>query len=423
MAWFRRTEKLKTDLREELREELRAVSFQDVWGSGADTSVFQAASVATAVTLTPVWAAVRLISDTIASLPLQAYRKGNDEIRHPIRTPNVLANPGLHGTPFEWVQRACASLLLRGNAYGLITAVDLNGWPQQVEWLHPDDVSIKDNRATRRPEWLWLGRPVDAYLGRDSAGQLLHIPWFVIPGEVLGLSPIRAFASTIETGIMSQRFGRDFFRNGAIPSGVLETDQRVDEEQSRTVKARWKLAVAGRDVAVVGAGLSYKPITVPPEESQFLQTIKATATQVAAIYGLWPEDVGGESGSSMTYANIEHESISRAHRLSPYMTKLETHFSGLLPRPQYARFNLDAFLRSDLKSRYEAHEIGIRAGFLAPSEVRAIEDRPPLTDDQKKELEPAASSAPAVAMPAPGEMPVPGAPATGNVVPLPRAAN
>jgi HK97 family phage portal protein len=397
--------------------EERSISFQDFWGSGADTAAVNAGTIGTALTLAPVWAATRLIADSIAALPLQAYRDIAG-VSQAITTPQLLVAPSIFGGPYEWVQRALTSLLLRGNAYGLITSRDMNGWPRQVEWLHPDDVTVGDNRAIRRPQWFWLGRPIDPWLGRDSTGELLHIPWYVVPGEVLGLSPIAAFATTIETGILSQRFGRNFFRADAVPSAVLETDQAVNQDQATIIKARFAKAASGREPVVLGAGTKYKPITVPPEESQFLQTIKATSTQIAAIYGLWPEDVGGESGNSMTYANIEFESISRSHRLAPYMTKLEQHVSSLMPRPQYARFNLDAYLRADTKTRYETHAIALDKKFKTVDEVRKLEDMPPLTVEQKAEI---AASQPA--LPAPVAAPPNPVAQPDNVISLPSAAN
>ncbi|HMF60273.1 MAG TPA: phage portal protein, partial [Vicinamibacterales bacterium] len=370
-------------------------------------------SIDTALTLAPVWAATRLISDTIAALPLQACREVNG-IKTPITTPPLLATPTIFGGPYEWVQRALTSLLLRGNAYGLITSTDMNGWPRQLEWLHPDEVTLKDNRAISRPEWMWNGRRVEPWLGRDSTGNLLHIPWFVIPGEILGLSPIRAFATTIETGILSQRFGRNFFGADAIPSAVLETDQPVNQEQATTIKTRFKQAASGRDPVVLGAGTKYRPITVPPEESQFLLTIKATATTVASIYGVRPERIGGETGNSMTYANVEQQSIADLHDMRPYLTKIEEHFTGLLPRPQFAKFNLDALLRSDTKSRYETHAIALDKKFKTVSEIREHEDLPPLTAAQRAEI--------SEAQPKPAAVPDPGS-ESGNVIKLPRAAD
>jgi HK97 family phage portal protein len=395
-----------------LEAEQRSISYQDLWGSGADRASVNGASIDTALTLAPVFAATRLIAHGIASLPLQGYRKVGEE-RRSIATPKLFANPSIFGGPYEWVQRALVSLLLRGNAYGLVTSVDKFGYPQQIEWLHPDDVTIKDDRTTQRPEWYYLGRPVDAWLGRDSVGELLHIPWYVLPGHVLGLSPIGAFSTTIESGIYAQRFGRDFFQDGAVPSAVLETEQTVDEVKAKIIKDRFQQAARGRATVVLGAGTKYKPITVPPEESQFLESIKANATIIAAIYGVRPERIGGESGNSMTYANVENQAIADLHDLKPYLTKLEAPFSTLLPQPQYVRFNLNALLRADTQTRYATHGVALDKGFKTVDEVRADEDLPPLTDEQKAQIAASKPKAPAPAL----------KPGPDNVVQLPRAGN
>jgi HK97 family phage portal protein len=211
-----------------------------------------------------------------------------------------------------------------------------------VEWLNPEEVTVQDDRAIARPVWLWLGEPLRPWTGRDSVGELVHIPWYVLPGRIQGLSPVKAFALTIEGGLYAQQFGKDFFKGDAIPSGVLETDQQIDQDQAKTIKDRFRQAAKGRDTVVLGAGAHYKPITVSPEDSQFLETIRADATTIAAIYGIYPAElIGGDTKDSMTYANVEQQGLNLASMtLRPHLTKLAQHFSLLLPRPQFARFNL-----------------------------------------------------------------------------------
>ena len=134
----------------------------------------------------------------------------------------------------------------------------------------------------------------------------------------------------------------------------------------------------------MGAGLRYERIQVNPEEAQFLDSQRFTVEQVARIYGVFPEMIGGAtSGSNVTYANREQRAADfLTFGLSPYLVALEDGLSMLVPRPQRVRFNLDSVLRSDLKTRYEAHAIGIESGFLTVDEVRQIEDRPPLPETE-----------------------------------------
>lgn len=389
----------------------RSLSFQDVWGSGADLDSVRATTMESALTLAPVFAATRLISDAIASLPIEAYRQSGDK-QTPMATPALFTNPSIFGTPYEWVQRALVSLLLRGNAYGLITSFDANGFPRTIEWLHPDEVTLADNRTVARPQWRWLGRAIEPWLGRDSTGELIHIPGYVLPGEILGLSVIRAHASTIEGGIYAQKFGRDWFRDGAVPSAVLESEGMVTETDATIIKARFMAAAQGRAPVVMGAGTTYKPITVPPEESQFLESKKASATEIAAIFGIYPAElIGGDTKDSMTYANVEQSNLNLVtNTYRPYAKKLEATFSTLLARPQVVCFNFKELLRTDHTTRYNGYKTALdpKTGWMLPEEVREIEGLRPLTPTEMETLRP--TPAPAVApapAPAPDQLPQP----------------
>lgn len=383
------------------KEEKRAITYQDFWGSGADLDVIRANSVDKALTLAPVFAATRLLSHGVASLPLETFRKIKGQTEQ-IDTPVLFTDPSIFGGPYEWVQRAVVSLLLPGNAAGFITQFDNQGFPRQVEWLNPDEMTVADDRAVARAQWYWLGRPVQPWLGRDSAGELIHIPWYVLPGRIKGLSPIQAFSQTIEGGLYAEQFARNFFKNDGVPSGVLETDQQIDQEQAKTIKDRFKQAAKGRDTVVLGAGATYRPISIPPEDAQFLETIRANATTIAAIYGIYPAElIGGDTKDSMTYSSVEQQSLNLAtHTLRPVLSKLEQHFSQMLPRGQFVRFNLNDLLRADIKTRFEAYQIGLQNGFLEVPEIRDSERLGPLK-----------------------EKPQPAVPASENVVPLPRAVN
>ncbi|MGW9022588.1 phage portal protein, partial [Leucobacter chromiiresistens] len=147
---------------------------------------------------------------------------------------------------------------------------------------------------------------VEELLAQNGELRLHLLP---VPGQILGLSPIAYFATTTEAGLLANQFGRDWFANGSTPSAVLETDMAVDQGAATVLKARFKEAAQGRDVVALGNGVKYRAISVPANESQFLETIKATANQVAAIYGVPPEKVGGETGGSLTYATVEQNSI------------------------------------------------------------------------------------------------------------------
>lgn len=372
LRWFRRA------------EEKRSISFQDVWGSGGPTP--QHVSQDKALRLGAVYSAVRLLADNVASMPLKEYNETAQGSPQELRLSSLFKKPASHGTIFDWKHRAVVSLALRGNLFGIITSVDAGGYATQVEWVHPEDVSIEDNLAIYNPVYYFRGRPIKAGTG---LGELLHIPGFTLPGQVMGISPIRAYAMTVETGLSAQEFGRDWFANGSTPSAVLETDQPLDAEKGAIAKDRFKQAASGRDVVALGAGLTYKPISVPAEESQFLETIKATASQIAHIYGIPPERIGGETGKSLTYSNVEQDSIDFVQfTLDPLLARLEEAFETLLPGRRYVRFNRDARIRTDVKTRYQVHRVSREIGLRNIDEIRALEDLPPLPNGEGQDYTP-----------------------------------
>jgi HK97 family phage portal protein len=160
------------------------------------------------------------------------------------------------------------------------------------------------------------------------------------------------------------------------------------------MRERFAESVRGRQPLVTGADWAYNAIAVNAEESQFLDTIKATATQIAAIYGVPAEMVGGDPGGSMTYANVEQSAINFAtFTLRPWVTRIEQALSALMPRSQYVRFNVDAMIRTDMKSRYEVYQIARNIGAKNIDEIRALEDETPLPDGKGQDYTPLARSA------------------------------
>lgn len=350
------------------------------WNAGGSLTP-ASASQERALRMGPVFSAVRLIADTVSTLPLKAYRKQGD-VRQPITTlPALFRDLDDRGELVTWLKRCVTSLMLRGNAYGYVTARDGMGYPTVIQWLDPSDVSCNDINPWA-PIWYWQGRVI-------PSEDLLHIPWFVIAGKAQGLSPIEAFAVTTSTGLQAQEYGSSWFAAGGVPPGTFRnTRKEVNQQIASAISDRLVAAVRSRRPIVFGADWEYTPITVPPEQAQFIETMAATATQIAAIYGLPPEYLGGNSGDSLTYSTVEQNQIRLNQALRPLLVLLEDALSAVLPSRQQVRFNADATARADLKTRYEAYEIAKRIGLLDDDEIRALEDLPPLTSAQKVAREP-----------------------------------
>jgi len=361
------------------REEQRAISYGDVWARGGDTTSLTASSIQQALTLAPVWASVRLIADQFAAAPLRAFRETADGAKQKLPSqPALFTNPSANVSVFAWKYQAITSCLLHGNTVGVILQVDRYGFPSQVEWLNPNRVEIHEDGD--RAEFYYEGH----HLNRAS---VVHIPGFSTPGQVAGVSPLKAWSKMIETGLRAQDFGRDWFKNGAVPGGILKnTAQTVAPDVAAAARERFKAATRGRDLFVTGSDWDYSTLSVPADEARFIETLKLTATQIANVYGVPPERVGGETGSSMTYGNREQDSLDLVtFALRPWFVRFEETFTTLLPRPQYARFNIDAMVRADLETRMRAHEIALNIGVETLDEARGIEDRPPLTDAERQQ--------------------------------------
>lgn len=359
-----------------------------------------------ALSLSSVFAANRLLAQSISTLPLKAYRRGG-EGRLPMDTlPQLFAQLVTDGQLVPWLHRCVTSLGLRGNAFGLVISRDGFGYPTAIEWLDPSVVCADDRPG--KTGWLWNGREV-------PRGDIVHIPLFAMPGQRVGLSPIASFAQTLGIGLQAQTYASDWFAAGGFPPGTFRNEEKaVSQEEAEIIKSRVVNAIRTHTPLVHGSDWKYDPISVPPEEAQFVETMKMTTNQIAAVYGIPPEMIGGESGSSMTYANVEQQQINFVmFTLRPWLVVLEHAFSSLLPDRQYVKFNSDALIRADLKTRWEVNQIRLNTGAANVDEIRVQEDEPPLPNGQGQSYN-AITGTTTPSNPAPADQP------GGNVVPMRR---
>jgi HK97 family phage portal protein len=262
-----------------------------------------------------------------------------------------------------------------GNAYGLVTGYGANTWPTSVDIIDPSSVQWRNIGG----EWVTAinNKPIN----RWPLGPLWHVPLFTMPGAPYGQSPVAAAKETISSGMSAERFGADFFTKGGNPNAIIYSESQLSKEQAEGIKEAFVSATSGsREPAVMGAGLKYERVQINPQEAQFLDSQRFTVEQIARIYGVPPEMIGGAtSGQAVTYANREQRAADwLTFGFMPYLVPLEAALTALLPRPQRVKFNVDAVLRSDLKTRYESYQIGIGAKFLTPNEARSLEDLLPV---------------------------------------------
>jgi HK97 family phage portal protein len=263
-------------------------------------------------------------------------------------------------------------MALRGNAYGLITQRDPLGFPTMVEWLNPDDVWVDEYNPVR-PVYYWQGREVP----RD---QIVHIPWVVMPGHAVGLSPVALFAQTIGAGLSVTEYGRSWFLNGGTPPAVLKNAQKtVSQDESEEISDRLSGRMRSRKPLVIGSDWDFTALSVSPEESQFIESMRLNASQIAAIYGVPPEKIGGDTGGSLTYSTVEMNALDLINStLRPWLVRLESAFTRLMPGREFVRFNLDAMLRTSVLDRYTAHGMSLAQGWRNRDDIRALENLAPL---------------------------------------------
>ncbi|MFJ5644052.1 phage portal protein [Streptomyces sp. NPDC093223] len=332
-----------------------------------------------ALRLGPVLAAGRLLAATISGMPLCVYRQMGDA-KQELAPPSLFVQPSAQGTLHDWVFRAVTSLAYRGNAIGVVTARDYLEYPTEIEWLDPACVLCEDRLAPMGEPGSFTN-PKFSYLGERLPNEdVVHIPWFQLPGRVWGLSPIGAYAVTVSTGLAAQQFSDDWFRSGGVPPGRFKNSmQTVDQKDANVIKRRLVQAIRSHEPIVYGKDWEYEPFTVSPNEAKFVETMRLTASTIASIYGIPPEMIGGETGGSMSYSSPEQRQIELVQfSLLPWLALLESHLSALLPRGQYVKFDPDVLIRADLLTRFEVHEKKRLIGWDNIDGLRALEDEPPL---------------------------------------------
>jgi len=320
-----------------------------------------------------VFACVRLLADTIASLPWKCYRQDSDGVPNVVDPlPPVLSNPWPALDEFEWKWMTVASLASRGNSYHLVVQRDKAFRPTALMPLSPDDVYVE--RRAGDVDWtdpLYWVRGVEV-----PSQDIVHIRRFVMPGEPMGMSPIRQAAVAIGMGLEAENYGYRYFRDSAQPSSVLETDQQLDDAAIRQQQQNWISSHGGRRrPAVLSGGFKWRPISISPEESQFLETRRYQKGEIAMMYGIPPHMIGDTEKSTSWGTGIEQQSIGFAiYTLRPWLSCVENAMGQLLPRGQFVRFDTSALLRGDLKARYDAYRVARETGWMSVNEIRLHEE-------------------------------------------------
>lgn len=340
------------------------------FGSGLTNWSGEPVTETTALQVSAVMACVGLIADSCASLPLRAMRKVGDR-NVPLDTPRLFTDPSSTVTGYELIHQTVSSLALHGNAY-LYVDRSANGDPLALTPIHPNNVDVTPAGDSAGRRYTVAGSFV-------PPENILHLRWWAPPQALKGISPIQEQKTTIGLALAMERHLAQFYADGGTPSSVLETDGEMTVEQARVLQETWfNQHNRKRRPAVLAGGLKWRPVTVSAADMELNSTREQQIAQVARIFRVPGYLIGAKMGDSQTYTNAEMAGQHfLTYTLMPWLNRIETAFSGLLPRPQFVKFDVDAFLRADTLSRLRAYQLAVMTGIKTPNECRANEGLEP----------------------------------------------
>lgn len=351
-------------------------------------------SVERSLTLDAVIACLRVLAESIGCLPLKTYtRAASGRGRIEALTDPVYSllhdEPNPEMTAVETWSQVVVGCNTWGNAYlGKNRVPDRTsptGWRVEALWpLAPETVRVFRERGVKTYEVTDPNGPTR----RFTDDEIIHVRGISLDGLV-GLSPIALARTAIGRGLASDDFAAAFYRNSAIPRGVLELDGEIDVADAERLREQWQELYGGaaaHRVAILEAGVHFKPITLPMEDAQFVETERLTVQKIARIFRVPASMIGGSTGDSLTYSTVEGDALHfERYSLRPWIVRIEQALArdrDLFPREgraTYPEFVTDAILRADTKTRYEAHAIALDpvTGWMRRDEVRSLENLPP----------------------------------------------
>ena len=339
-----------------------------------------------AMQMTAVYSCVRILSEAIAGLPLHLYRYTPDgskvkAVDHPLYL-LLHDEPNPEMSSFVFRETLMTHLLLWGNAYAQIIR---NGKGEVVALypLMPNRMSVdRDKHGQLYYTYTRASDETPTMNGMTvllPPSDVLHIPGLGFDGLV-GYSPIAMAKNAIGLAIATEEYGAKFFANGAAPSGVLEHPGTI-KDPSR-VREAWMSQFGGSansgKVAVLEEGMKYTPISISPEQAQFLETRKFQINEIARIFRIPPHMVGDLEKSS--FSNIEQQSLEFVkYTLDPWVIRWEQSIQRALLRPEekkryFAKFNVEGLLRGDYQSRMNGYAVARQNGWMSANDIRELEN-------------------------------------------------
>ena len=327
-----------------------------------------------ALSISAVWACVRILSDTVGTLPIHLYKRtetGREKVSSSLSL--LLSRPNEYSGRFALMQHLMIGCTLWGNGYARIYR-DKHYRPERIELLHPTDIEP----ILTHDDHLFYRDKTGLFLPPED---IIHLKGVSTNGYK-GLSPIQVHRSNLGLGISAQMYGERFFNQGGNMSGVFKYPATLKPEAYQRLKHDLIAQATGLHNAhtplLLEGGMTYERISIPPEDAQFIATRKFQKTEVATIYGVPPHMIADLERA--TNNNIEHQGMEFVqYCLMSYLVRLEEEFNRKLLRDDeaeefYFLFSLNGLLRGDAKTRSEFYKNMNLVGAMSANEIRALED-------------------------------------------------
>jgi HK97 family phage portal protein len=351
------------------------------WGGSGKQVGIEAA----ALSISTVLACVKALHDDMKTLPFSAYTGDRNGPRSPLRVqPDIIVSPfGTELTLHAGIGQIVVSLAMRGKAFLYVVSRDPNtGLPTQLLVLHPDMV---------RPR-MKGGRKIYVIGATElGADEIIHLTAMMMPGAIDGVDVLTAQRTNLELAQKVGQYAEGFFGNGGSPAGVIQVPGGGDRTKARQVKEGWEDAHTGvqnaHRPAVLFGGAEWKPMTVTPENAQFLETRRYLREEICGLFGVPLQRIQAITDNASQGGGAGLDALDAQyvkHTLLPIATTIEAVWDRMIPGEEHtwALFDLDVFLRANAKGRADIRQINRVTATRTIDEERAAEGWAPLPDGQ-----------------------------------------
>jgi len=362
-----------------------AVATLSSGGGGGSSYSGKSVNVQSALQLATVWACVRLISETIATLPLSVYERDAKGRRTVVRDHWLYTlihdQPNANMTAVEFWEAVIAQLCLWGNSYCLKSYA--GGRIVSLDPLRPDRMTVKTDENGA----LFYSYVTTAGVKKYTEDEIFHVKGFGIDG-LIGLSPIAYARNSLGAAMSADEASGKVFANGMRAGGALKMKEILKKEQRKEIRESLLEDLVGTantgKLMVLEGGAEYVPLSMNPEDAQMLETRAFNIEEICRWYRVPPFMIGHSEKSTSWGTGLEQQMIGfLTFALRPYLTRIEQGIKKSLLKPAdrrryFAEFNLEGLMRADSAARAALYASAAQNGWMTRNEIRELENRPPL---------------------------------------------